>query len=164
MARQFTYGRQERLKSRKRIEQLFREGRSFPLPPFRVYWLLLLPPEESPARKPGNSQRTTNNTGTLPANEQRSTDNASLQAGFGVSTRQFKKAVDRNRVKRLAREAWRLQKQPLDAAMAGRPEQLALFFIYTARELPAFEPVKAKIGEAIGRLLKILHEKAPLHT
>lgn len=36
-----------------------------------------------------------------------------IRAGVGVSTRVFKKAVDRNRIKRQLRESYRLQKQIL---------------------------------------------------
>ncbi len=150
MGRQFTYGRQERLKSRKLIEQLFREGRSLASPPFRVYWLLLLP------AAPGGQLR-----GVSPASVPVP---GRVQCGFGVSSRQFKKAVDRNRVKRVSREAWRLQKKPLTDAMAARPEQLALFFIYTGRELPEYNMVKEKLALVIHKLTKILDEKGPLHT
>jgi ribonuclease P protein component len=151
MAKQFTYGRQERLKSRKRIEQLFKEGKSFAMPPFRVYWLL-----QAPEVFAGPASASA---GLASAGRP-----AAVQCGFGAGSRQFKKAVDRNRIKRLAREAWRLQKKALTGSMAARPEQLALFFIYTGKELPSFDIVQEKIGLAIQKLIKMLHEKGPLHT
>lgn len=155
MTRQFTYGRQERLKSRKLIEQLFKEGRSFAMPPFRVYWLLQQRPDPG---TPAASAAGAAPAGPLAAG-------SGLQCGVGVSSRQFKKAVDRNRVKRLAREAWRVQKKPLADAMAARPEQLALFFIYTGKELPVFGTVKEKMAAAINKLATMLNnEKGPLHT
>ncbi|MEO6583853.1 MAG: ribonuclease P protein component, partial [Ferruginibacter sp.] len=78
----YFFGRPDKLKSRKLIEQLFKTGRSFSNFPFRVVWLS-------------------------------KNDLAHLQAGVGVSSRYFKKATDRNRIKRLIREAYRLQKNTL---------------------------------------------------
>ncbi|MES1226963.1 MAG: ribonuclease P protein component, partial [Bacteroidota bacterium] len=82
MAKQFTLGKKERLKSRKSIEQLFNEGKSFAVSPCRVFYMIL----------PFNATSTS----------------FIVQFGAGVSTKNFKKAVDRNRIKRLVREAYRL--------------------------------------------------------
>lgn len=119
----FTLGKKERLKSRKQTELLFQKGKRFSLSPFRVLYLF------TEGAAPG------------------------IQFGTGAGTRQFKRAVDRNRIKRLVRESYRLQKLPLqDAAMAARKE-VQLFFIYTGKEIPAYEEVYAKMGKAIARLL-----------
>lgn len=77
-----------------------------------------------------------------------------LQAGFGASSRNFKKAVDRNRIKRLTREAYRLQKPILQEWLRKKDRSLALFFIYTGKELPDYEVVKDKIGLALQKLMK----------
>jgi ribonuclease P protein component len=77
---------------------------------------------------------------------------ASLQAGFTVSTRYFKKAVDRNRIKRLMRESYRLQKDNIKAALEKNHKSLVLFFIYTADSLPKYEEVDKKIGESLKKL------------
>jgi len=79
---------------------------------------------------------------------------ASLQAGFTVSTRYFKKAVDRNRIKRLMRESYRLQKNNLKTSLEENHKSLAIFFIYTADSLPRYEEVAQKIGEALQRIEK----------
>jgi ribonuclease P protein component len=122
----YTLGKTERLKSRKLIEQLFKEGKSFSNFPFRV---LYLPVEGEAALKQDV-----------------------LQCGFGVSTRHFKKAVHRNRVKRLAREAWRLQKNELQQWLAARQKHLAVFMIYTGNEIPPYPLVYEKTGSIIKRL------------
>jgi ribonuclease P protein component len=77
-----------------------------------------------------------------------------LQAGFGASSRHFKKAVDRNRIKRLSREAYRLQKQLLFQRLHEKGRCMAVFFIYTGKELPEYAIVSEKIGVALQKLIK----------
>jgi ribonuclease P protein component len=77
-----------------------------------------------------------------------------LQAGFGAGSRHFKKAVDRNRIKRLSREAYRLQKPPLLQKLEEKRLSMAIFFIYTGRELPDYGTVTDKIGVALQKLIK----------
>jgi len=131
VAKQFTLGKNERLKSRKQIEQLFNEGKSFYLSPFRIYYLV------TPLITISVS---------------------TLQFGTGVSAKNFKRAVDRNRVKRLIREAYRLQKQPLQEGVMQEKLQLNIFFIYTSKELPAFNVVKEKVNLILNKLTKIVNE------
>ena len=130
----FTFKKAERLKSRKRIEQLFREGKHFFQYPFKVYFKAFSPD--------GSIHR-----------------GAPLQAGVGVSSRNFKKAVDRNRVKRVVRECYRLQKNPLNEQLLKSGYTLDLFLIYTARELPDFLVLKEKLQLILSRLILLINEK-----
>lgn len=133
MSKEFTFGKNERLKSRKQIEKLFAEGKSFVVNPFRVYYLF---------NKKGNLQSSIFN----------------LQFGVGVSAKNFKKAVDRNRIKRLTREAWRLQNETLKKRLITEGRQLNIFFIYTGKELPVYLTVKDKVALALKKLIETINE------
>ena len=136
--KQFTLGKQERLKSRKLIEELFTRGERISVFPYRVFYL-------------------------FQKNDTTAVKNK-LQCGVGAGTRNFKKAVDRNRIKRLTREAWRLQKNELMQKMNTQQQTLVLFFIYTGKELPEFSFVKEKLAIILNKLLIIADENPALHT
>lgn len=130
----YTFKKEEKLKSRKTIEQLFKVGKSFSNFPFRIIWKL----EESAA--------------------------APLQAGFAVSSKHFKHAVDRNRIKRLMREAYRLQKSQLTQDLTRQQKYLAVFFIYVGNEIPEYDFIFDKTGHVINRLIKITNESNLANT
>ena len=129
MAKQFTLGKNERLKSRKMIEQLFSEGKKFVIAPFSVFYIY------------------------------EKKENLSLQFSAGVSSKNFKKAVDRNRIKRVMRETYRLQKKELQEKLKGQNNQLSIFIIYTGKELPRYKELNNKMGILLDKLCVILSEK-----
>jgi len=89
---------------------------------------------------------------------------ANLQFGVGVSTKNFKKAVDRNRVKRLIREAYRLQKNELKNKLKLKKMHMNLFFIFTGKELPSYDLVYEKLTIALQKLLTIIDESTEADT
>jgi ribonuclease P protein component len=76
-----------------------------------------------------------------------------FQVVFSVSKRKFKKAPDRNRIKRLMRETVRKNKHALEDYLKNRDEQLALFLIYTNAEIMSYEEMNRKIVLLFERLI-----------
>lgn len=58
----------------------------------------------------------------------------SFQIVFSAPKRTFRKAVQRNRIKRLCKEAFRKKKHELDNYLQNQNKQLALFLVYTPKE------------------------------
>ena len=83
-----------------------------------------------------------------------------LQAGFGVSTRNFKKSTDRNRIKRLMRESYRTNRTSLSEVVSAQPYNLSIFIMYTSGELPLWPSMNLKMKELIGKLTNKIHEPA----
>lgn len=130
----YTLGKDERLKSRKVIDHLFKEGKSFSIYPFRIVWKYQ--PDAT----------------------------SILRAGFTVSTKHFKKAVDRNRIRRLIKEAYRLQKNTLQQQLQLANKPFALFIIYVGKEVPPYLLVVDKIVLILQRLQKITNENTSANS
>lgn len=129
----FTFQRGERLKSRKVIEQLFKGGQSFANFPLRIVWTIMDEPKSE-----------------FPA-----------QFALSVSKKKFKRAVDRNRIRRLVREAYRLNKhilyEKLEASNqqpVARHQQLALMVIYTGSEILSFQEIEKAMRDMLRRFVK----------
>jgi ribonuclease P protein component len=104
-AKTFSYSGPEKLKSRKLLNQIFAEGKSFNTFPLKITYTI------------------------------KDFEGASIaRIGVGVSSRHFKKAVDRNRVKRLLRESYRLQKSIL-LALIPEKKQLNVFILFVGKDL-----------------------------
>lgn len=135
MVKKNTLGKDERLKSRKLIEQLFEKGQRFNVQGFRASYLL-----------------TPN------------VDSIKVQFGVGVSSKQFKRATDRNRIKRLIRESYRLQKNDWISELKIVDAQLSLFVIYSGKEIPVYQVVYDKLGVILKTLIKKVNESISSHT
>ena len=128
MAPSLTLGRNERLKSRKLIGRVFEEGKKLNTGSLRTHYLL------------------TKGESTV------------LQVGVTVSTKNFGRATDRNRVKRLLREAWRIQKNELRDSLREK-EQLFVFIIYTAGEILPFESIRADVEKLLNKLSAVVNKQ-----
>ena len=117
-----TLGKQERLKSKKLIEKLYKEGSSVKAFPLRIVFLQ------------------TEHTSDYPA-----------QIGVSVAKRNFKKAPDRNRLKRLMRESYRLQKE----IVYNNLDLPYVFMIsYLGKEEKDYEEIYAKMNKLLNLFIK----------
>jgi ribonuclease P protein component len=87
-----------------------------------------------------------------------------VKAGVSVSTRNFKKAVHRNRIKRILREAYRLNKNSLAEHLTASGKHLALFIIYNDKTLPVFTEINEKMQLLLNKLIKVTSEAASKNT
>jgi ribonuclease P protein component len=118
----FTYSGPEKLKSRKLLNQVFAEGRSLHVFPLKI---------------------------TYTVSEVETTSAAKI--GVGVSSRHFKKAVDRNRVKRLLRESYRLQKFSLLELLPPK-KQLSVFILFVGKDLSETSMIPEKMQLVLQKL------------
>ncbi|GGW43761.1 ribonuclease P protein component [Arenibacter certesii] len=115
--KKFSLPTKEKLKSKKLIEKLFAEGRSITQYPIRLIYLKI-----------------------------DFEDDAHCKVGVTASKRNFKSAVKRNRIKRLMREGYRLNKHLI---FNNNENQFAFMFLYLGKEMP----VQTKISDTMIRLM-----------
>jgi ribonuclease P protein component len=113
----FTFRKEERLHKEKLIKELFEKGSSFYLYPFKVLFQHNADP-----------------------------DFAVHQVLISVSRKNFKKAVDRNLLKRRIRESFRLNKNLLPV----KPK-LVIAYIYTAKEILTFAQIQERLIKTLNR-------------
>lgn len=159
MRQRYTWNKAEKLKSRKRIDQVFKQGKNFTVFPFKVFYLVTgaapagpVPP--APAGALGSPEPAVPVPAASASIPAAGPNPPAVQAGFGAGSRHFKKAVDRNRIKRLCREAYRLQKQSLLDPLGAKGLSLAVFFVYIGKDLPDYQTVTEKIGVILRKLVK----------
>lgn len=118
-----SFPKKEKLKSKKLIERLFEQGESINNFPLKLIYLKTV-----------------------------FEDNSKIKTGVIAPKKSFKKAVHRNRIKRLLREAYRLNKPLVFNNIEGG---FAFMILYLGKEMPNYQLVEEKMKG----LLTKFHEK-----
>lgn len=119
----FHFPKNQKLCNEKAIERLFGKGKSFSEKPFRFVW-----------------------------NIEENRDNVLVKSLIVVPKKRIKLAVDRNVIKRRAKEAFRLNKQELESVLVIKNQQLNLAIIYQKQEIVDYKIIEEKIKVLLSRL------------
>jgi ribonuclease P protein component len=119
-----TLPKAERLRSRKTIAQLFSKGNAISAAPIRMVWI-----------QAGNA------------------DNSVFQFGVSVPKKNFKRAVDRNRLKRQMREVVRKNKLLVKNILTEKNKPCAMMFVFTGKEKAEFKEIESQIVLILQRFI-----------
>lgn len=121
-----TFSKEERLCSKKLLTELFTNGSSFLVYPYRITWMAATPEQTMPA-----------------------------QVVIGVSKKKFKRSVDRNLIKRKIKEAYRLNKAELFYSyLISGDKKILLSLNYIGKEILEYSIINTKLKAAFATLGK----------
>ncbi|MBI33823.1 MAG: ribonuclease P protein component [Flavobacteriales bacterium] len=117
------FGKQDKVKGKKAVSRIFENPKSsITLFPFKAFYSI------SKSNK------------------------SNVRFAVSVPKKKFKRAVDRNKIKRLLREALRLHKSILDECLTKQNISLDVMVLYNSEKMPSYNSVEIKIKEILKRL------------
>jgi ribonuclease P protein component len=128
----FTFKKIERLSSKKDISLLYNSGKSKTFFPVKLYW-----------------------------RENRFDSPYPIRMMVSVPKRIYKKAVDRNLIKRRLREAYRLQKQPFYELLTQSGKQLDLLLLYSGKEKALMPELMKLVQKALAFAIEEALKNSP---
>ncbi len=120
----YTFTKKERICSKTLFEEIIRNRQSFSIYPLKCYFLI-------------NRQHTS----LLPN-----------QIAISVPKRKVHSAVHRNKIKRLIREAYRLNKNILSEGEVESSTQYQMIIVFIGKSIPSFKTINDKIITILKRL------------
>jgi ribonuclease P protein component len=121
----YFFKKEERLTGDKRIENLFIRGKSFVAYPLRIVYL----------------EKVTQNPEVL-------------EVLVSIPKKRIKSAVNRNRMKRLIRESFRMNKHILHNVLIGGNRHIEIAFVYVKDELSDFDSIERGMRKALNEIKK----------
>jgi ribonuclease P protein component len=120
-----TFKKEERISGQKEIDSLFGQGISFISYPLRIVYV-----------------------------EKETDSGVPVSVLVSVPKKKFKRAVKRNRLKRLIRESYRLHKTPLSKQLEEKSRRLLIGFLFVGNEMTGFKEVEAAVVKALNILME----------
>tara|TARA_Y100001934_G_C11963355_1_gene590576 strand:- start:89 stop:460 length:372 start_codon:yes stop_codon:yes gene_type:complete len=122
----FSFHKQERLNNKKRINKLFSSGKFFSQEPFHIYWL------------------------------ETKQETSIIELLVSVPKKNIKLAVNRNIIKRMVKEAYRLNKKALHEQVNREKKSFSVAIIYMNNKIPSYLYVEKKIKLILERFTTII--------
>ncbi|MFD1314953.1 ribonuclease P protein component [Namhaeicola litoreus] len=122
----YTFAKSEKLKNEKEISKLFLEGASVSVFPLKLIFM-----------------------------ESSFSDTHLVKMAVSASKRNFKKAVDRNRIKRMLRELFRLNKHEIYSCLDNK--KYVMMLMYVGKKEEKMELLQSKIDQLIEKFREKQH-------
>ena len=124
-----TLNKKDRLKSYSKIRALFEHGVKLKHHPITLFYLI---------------------------EEGKAVDGSSIKMGVAVGAKYFKKAVQRNLLKRRIKEAYRIQKAELQEAIVLSPFNMSLFFVYADNAVADYAIISSSVSKLLDKCKKLV--------